>query len=250
MPCDAPVMTGDFLFGTHDSLRDLCEPAGLPPGRMAPIEIRLVISGLARMPAVRQALFRRANEWRQALRLASAVSRAKSALAGAARQNPRRRALSAPTSGLAATSRCAGSGGGSSLPSRICRLLPGFLGDVIGKQPRDAVAFDRRVDRRTNGVDDQPRRELHDSRNGASLCAGGKLQESSPKWVMAIIWCLARSAGSAMRRVLRQIARARPRRRGELRRRGLPRRSNSARWAMRSATSMPSSIRFTGRSRR
>ena len=29
--------------------------------------------------------------------------------------------------------------------------------------------------------------------------SGGKLQESRPKWVMAMIWCFARSAGSEMR---------------------------------------------------
>ena len=28
--------------------------------------------------------------------------------------------------------------------------------------------------------------------------SGGKLQLSMPKWVMATIWCLARSAGSAI----------------------------------------------------
>ena len=44
--------------------------------------------------------------------------------------------------------------------------FPDLLGDMIGEQPRNAVPFRRGGDRGADRVDDQPRRELHGSRNG------------------------------------------------------------------------------------
>jgi hypothetical protein len=67
----------DFLFLTHDSLCDLCETAGLPPGRMAPMEIRLCLSSFGMNARYSEGTLPLRERMAPALRLASLLSRVK-----------------------------------------------------------------------------------------------------------------------------------------------------------------------------
>ncbi len=148
--CSAPMMSLHPLLRRHQRRLDGEQPR----------YIRIC----ARMPAIRQTLFRAANDWHRPGWPRATAARSSASAAASAKSTKAR--TFGTSKRLCGASRCTGTGGCSSSASRICSC-PSRISSAmaIREQPRDAVPFAGGGDRRPHRVDDQPRRELAPTRH-------------------------------------------------------------------------------------